>query len=113
MSSQDEIKNIVQGQEQYPNHEVIQKPRLNRQLTDDKWQAAAIFMKDQQSANATMTVGTFYGNNGRNTVYVMKKTGETLSYGSFTVPKGLQVVHNYGPKEYRRWVARKLQEEVQ
>ena len=112
MSSQDESKNIVQGQNQDPSEDEIQQTSLYRQLTNNKWEAAAVFMKDQPRSNATMTVGTFYGTNGRNTLYVMRKTGETIVHKSFTCPKWLQVVNNYGPKEYRQWVKQKLQEQV-
>ena len=112
MSSQDESKNIVQGRNHDPSDDEIQQTSLIRQLTDNKWEAAAVFMNDQPHGNTMMTVGTSYGTNGRNTVYVMRKIGETLVRGSFTVPSGLQVVNNYGPKEYRQWVKQKLHEEV-
>lgn len=112
MSSQDESKNIVQGRNQDPSEDEIQQTSLIRQLTDNKWEAAAVFMNDQPHSNTMMTVGTSYGTNGRNTVYVMRKIGETLVRESFTDPSGLQVVNNYGPKEYRQWVKQKLHEEV-
>lgn len=116
MSSHEETKNI-QGQDIPPgdihppqeNHKNLVVTQLNRQLTSSKWIATAEFLKDQTRQKATMTVATFYDHKGRDTVFAMTKNTQSLHTESFTVPHGLTTVHNYGPKEYRKWVEKKFQ----
>jgi len=101
----------VQGNSQGET-ENIPPTQLSRQLTSSKWIAAAEFMKDQSCQTALMTVATFYDHKGRDIVFAMAKNKQGLCTGSFTVPHGLNVVHTYGPREYRQWIRKKVREDT-
>ena len=74
-------------------------PKLERQITINKWENATKFLTEMNDTYAVLIVTVYYGENGENTYFILRKNKDTFSKEILDY----EPVHSYSIHDYKKW----------